>query len=485
MKKRLLILVFLALTISGVKADEASQAAATTNQAIPALAPVTESSAPQFQNGDKICFVGDSITQAGGYHFNILLFYATRFPDRRIEGYNCGVNGDSSGGLLVLKRYQWDVLDEHHPNIVTLMYGMNDVGRLYYGKDKIGPDWDNKRKWPLLGYPKQMHQLSEIFTQAGCKIIYLTPSIYDQTGNQASENNFGVNDALAVCGEDCRKLAAEFHGGLVDFNDPMGRINAEQQQKDPSFTLIGPDRIHPLATGQLVMAYLFLTAQKVPAIVSDLSIDAATSGVVRQDNGAVTNVKPENGGLTFIAKENALPFPLSADGLKKVEALVPFTNDLNREILTVANLPAGYYQVSIDGQKVQDCTADDLKNGINLATNVDTPQYKQALKVLDLARRSRQLENLTRIFQAVKGAVIQAKVSLDDETAARKVLQDQLDAARKTNPKALPHFEIYLKYTWAEWAKMKADAAALWDQVYIANQPVPHTFEIKKSDSNL
>jgi endoglucanase len=245
--------------------------AASTDAAWAAIQPVQGSSAPQFRNGDRICFVGDSITMIGGYIFDILLYYALHFPDRKIEGFNCGVNGDSSGGLLILKRYQWDVLDEHHPTIVTLMFGMNDVGPAYYGKDKVGPDWDNKRKWPLLGYPKGMEKISEILTQANCKIIYLTPSIYDQTGNQAAPNHFGANDALGVCAEDCRKLATEFHGGLVDFNGPMGRINAEQQQKDPSFTLVGPDRIHPVGPGQTVMAYLFLKAQNVPANVSDMA----------------------------------------------------------------------------------------------------------------------------------------------------------------------------------------------------------------------
>jgi endoglucanase len=479
MKNFLFSLLVLALADFALMADEATPTtAAATNQATTVPPPaVEESSAPQFQNGDRVCFLGDSITQRGVYGFNIMLYHATRFPDRKIEWYNCGRNGDSAGGVIIMKRYEWDVLS-HQPTIVTIMLGMNDVGHPNYGKDKTGPEWDSKHKFALIGYDQNMHKVSDILTKAGCKLIYLTPSIYDQTGNQAKENHFGVNDALGVCAEDCRKLAAEYHAGLVDFYGPMLQINTEQQKKDASFTIVGPDRIHPETTGAMVMAYLFLKAQKVPADVSNMAVDATTSKVVKQDNCAITDIKPEKAGISFVAKENALPLPVIGDDLKKVEALVPFTHDLDQEMLTVANLPAGNYQVIIDGQPVQECTSDELKNGINLATNLNTPQYKQAAAVNDLCLQRRKLEELLRSYYGAGAAAFKANVSLDDEQAARKAVQDELDAARKIN-KAAPHLETFLKYTRAEWKKMEADAAALWDKVYTVNQPVPHTFEIR------
>jgi endoglucanase len=471
----------LALMVVLARAQDApaTNAAPSTNS--PAAAPpaLAEVGAPQFQNGDRICFVGDSITQRGDYQFDIMLFYGTRFPDRKIEGYNCGVNGDSTGGLLVLKRYQWDALI-HHPTVVTLMYGMNDVGRDYYGKDKVGPEWDNKRKWPLLGYVTNLRKISDIFTQAGCKIIFLTPSIYDQTGNQASVNNFGVDDALGICAQDCFKAAAETHAaGLVDFHGPMERINAEQQAKDPSFTLVGPDRIHPLGPGALVMAYLFLKAQNVPADVAEMSIDATGGTVVKQDNCAITDVKAQGGDVTFTAKENALPFPLAALKVPNIDTLVPFTNDLDQETLTVANLPAGNYTLSIDGQPVQDGTADDFKNGINLAANANTPQYKQAMAVYALAEKRHQLESLIRTWRGSSGSIVKAGVSLDDDVAARKIIQAQIDDALAHGKTAPPHYVLFLKYTGAEWRKMESDAAALQDQIYVTDQPAPHTFEIR------
>jgi lysophospholipase L1-like esterase len=407
----------------------------------------------------------------------ILLFYATRFPDRKIRGWNCGINGDSSGGILLLKRDQWDIL-VHKPTVSTLMLGMNDSGIDYYGADKTGPTIESQRKWPLLGYAKNMEKISQILTAANSKIIYLTPTIYDQTGTQAALNHVGMNDALGICGQYCVKLAEEFHGGLVDFHTPMGRINEEQQKKDPAFTLIGPDRIHPGAEGHLVMAETFLKAQKVGAVVSTMSIDAGNSSIVKQDNCQITNLSAKDGKVSFTSKENSLPFPMTPDEAAKVEPLVPFTADLNQEMLTVANLPAGQYKLSIDGQEVQDCSADDLKNGINLATNANTPQFKQAAAIADLYRKMSGIgSGPMRIIASIKSILFKANVSPDDEAAATKVLQDTI-AEYKSKGKTAPHIEMYLKYTPEERKKFETDMDDFWTKIYASNQPVPHTFEI-------
>ena len=59
-----------------------------------------ESSPPQFQKGDRVCFIGDSISHDGAYPSYVYLFYATRFPDRRWEISNAGLGGDKRSGVL-------------------------------------------------------------------------------------------------------------------------------------------------------------------------------------------------------------------------------------------------------------------------------------------------------------------------------------------------------------------------------------------------
>ena len=438
-----------------------------------------EAAAPQFQNGDRVCFIGDSITHGGSYHVQVLLYYLTRFPDRKFEAYNCGISGDFAGG--VLRRYDWDI-QPHRPTVATIMLGMNDVGRDYYGTDKTGTDIENRRKWNLEGYAKNMLTLSERLSGEKCRIIYLTPSIYDQTGNQGSHNFFGVNDALGVCARECRTLSGKFNGGLVDFYGEMNRINAEQQKTNPSFTIVGGDRVHPGMEGHFVMAHAFLKAQNVPAVVSDMALDAAQSAVVRQDNCRISELKVAPGLVSFVCKENALPFPITEGTVKKLEPLIPFTHDLNREMLTVAGLPAGNYTLAIDGQAVQKCTAEELKNGINLATNGKTPQSRQAWRVADAIWKRYALESaqLRTIACVRHGVLARAKVAPGDVDAEKKALQDELEKCRTNkNAYGASQVETYLKYG-ADQKKIEQDAAALWETACSQNQPTPHTFEIRK-----
>ena len=51
-------------------------------------------SIPVFKEGERVAFVGNSITCGGHYHSYIWLYYMTHFPNRRIDVFNEGVGGD-------------------------------------------------------------------------------------------------------------------------------------------------------------------------------------------------------------------------------------------------------------------------------------------------------------------------------------------------------------------------------------------------------
>ena len=65
-----------------------------------------------FEEGSRVCFVGNSITHNGEFHHNVLLYHVTRFPEQPVSFYNCGISGDVTGG--VLKRMEDDIL-VHQP----------------------------------------------------------------------------------------------------------------------------------------------------------------------------------------------------------------------------------------------------------------------------------------------------------------------------------------------------------------------------------
>ena len=93
-----------------------------------------------------------------------------------------------------------------------------------------------------------------------------------------------MNDALVECGRIVRELAASAGASVVDFNGPLTEWNLARQKKDPTSTLVGPDRVHPGPVGHTLMAHLFLAAQKAPGVVSRTVIDAANELVVESVN---------------------------------------------------------------------------------------------------------------------------------------------------------------------------------------------------------
>ena len=143
--------------------------------------------AVKFKDGDHVCFIGDSITHGGGfgYHSQIVLFYATRFPQMHIGYWNCGISGDSAAGAV--KRYAWDIA-LHKPTVATIMLGMNDVSRGLYAKGLSGAKVEAQRQGAIENHVAKMAELAELLAKDGAKIIFITPSIYDQTGTQQTEN---------------------------------------------------------------------------------------------------------------------------------------------------------------------------------------------------------------------------------------------------------------------------------------------------------
>jgi lysophospholipase L1-like esterase len=429
---------------------------------------------PQFQNGDVVAFVGDSITHSRKFHSYIYTFYLTRFPERKIRFVNAGISGDSAGGAL--RRLDWDVLP-HQPNVVSLMLGMNDVNRGLYGK--AAPDEQNlkAREQALSNYRQNMTKLVEVLKEKlRPTFIFVTPSPYDQTVQVETENLFGVNEALEKCGVIVSELAKQNRSGVVDFHTPMTRLNLEQQKLDPKFTLIGADRVHPGDVGQLVMAYLYLKSQKVTPVVSEFVIDAQNQRATKQVNGTISNLKQEGNTLSFDCKENALPFPIekaAQDALR----LVPIESELNQQKLQVNIAGDGNYRLTVNNQPVGDYSAAALRAGINLAFNAQMPQFRQAQKVLARQEQRRQLETRLRSFAQVKIMLLNAGINAEDETAVQKYFADFLEKLPSNQPYFRGQFENYTK-TKPMLDDIKARMEAITQELWQINQPATQRYQL-------
>jgi lysophospholipase L1-like esterase len=390
-------------------------------------------SAQPFQAGDTVCYVGDSITHGGTYHSIVTLFYTTRFPDREIQYYNDGISGDRASGIMSDERYRLNVdILSHKPTVATIMLGMNDVGRNDYGAGKTGPEIEKKRQASLDTYNENMVKLVAALRGVGSRIIFLTPSIYEEgktlSIKDAAEDMVGVNGALGKCAETERKWAKAPNSGYADFYQVMNAVDERERKTDPGFTIVGKDRVHPGPVGHFVMAYTLLKAQGLPREVSKIELNAKKKQAGKLVNASVEKIAASADKLEFDALEKALPMVVPEEARPALK-MVPFVQDLNQETLVVKGLKKGSYQLTIDGETVGEFDAAQLKRGVNLAENVNTPQYKQSEQATKIMAERTLVGKKIRDIVTLKYGLSKAKVDVLDRDTLLATLRTRLAAA--------------------------------------------------------
>lgn len=430
----------------------------------------------QFQDGDTVCFLGDSITHSGGYGVFIYDYYATRFPDMKLTVNNCGIAGDSAYGAV--KRLDWDVL-EKSPNKVIIMLGMNDIGRNSYGEGKTGEASLKRHKRALDAHKNNMIKILDKLKEKNIDIILITPSPYDQEADVKTKNLKGANDALGICAVFCKEQAEKYNAGLVDFHATLTALNRKMQKKDPTASLIGKDRVHPHMMGHQVMAYQFLKDQRVTPVVATVDIDVTKKKVTEAKNCAVKNLKMTAATLSFDYLAKSLPYPVSKE-YKEAKEIVPLTKDLNQEIIRIKGLKKGNYALLIDGKSVAKVNAGQLAKGLNIAT-LSTPQQKQALAIHRLIMKRRSYENKLRGISKLEIEMRGKKVDLNDENSRKKYLKD-FTLKIQTSPYKKYYLRLIERYrnNKSKEADIKNNIQKLTKEVNKANKPVSHNIMITR-----
>ena len=425
-----------------------------------------------FKDGETVCFLGDSITHGGRYHGLIHDYYMTRFPERTMRFVNAGVSGDTAWGAL--NRLQADVLDKK-PTSVAVMFGMNDVGRGNYVAEPTAAQRAAHQR-AQDGYRTSMEKLvARIRAEAGePKLFLITPSPFDQTcANTRNNNQPGCNDGLGRCAVTVRELATTNNATLVDFHMPMTAFNLEQQKKDSQYTIVGADRVHPGVPGHLMMAWLFLTAQGAPAVVSKVTVDAGAGRATESVNAAVSDVAKKEGGVAFTVLEKALPFPLPASA-KPLLALLPIEQDLNQELLSITGLKPGIYELRVDGAAVGHHSAEELAKGVNLAMNEAAPQFKQAQDVAKANEARRSAEAQSRMLLSMRRSLEpRYKLNPDDPTALQ-AYYDKLETKKDYTAVMLLN---YIK-NWPKHGDIVKNAADCEKKALDLRKPVPHAYTV-------
>lgn len=302
---------------------------------------------PLLRPGERMVFLGDSITEQRCYTRYVMNYFTLRYPGSDISFRNAGWSGDTAAGGL--NRLQRDVLNLK-PQVVSICFGMNDGG--YGGFNQNAYD----------RYTNGMIGLVTQLTNASIRVILLTPGCIDPDKRL---NGLLYNDTLKRFAGGVKEIAAQRGLPVSDLYSLMLDVQTRAKADDPQFTMI-PDSVHPSPPGQAVMAYGLLKALGCTDRASGLTIDAA-AGKATPDRCKVTDLKSTPDALSFVRTDEALPTFLDA-AAAPVLKYIPFEQDMNPYSFKVTGLKPGNWQLVVQGVTIGTNTAEELAQGVNLAS---------------------------------------------------------------------------------------------------------------------
>nr|WP_294950407.1 SGNH/GDSL hydrolase family protein [uncultured Mucilaginibacter sp.] len=437
-----------------------------------------------FKTGDRVVFVGNSITDGGHYHSYIWMYYLTHFPNRRMQFFNAGIGGDVARQMY--ERLDTDVFAKK-PTVVTLTFGMNDTGYQNLKGAKADSVYTAKVGESLKNFGLIADKLRQY---PAVRKIMVASSPYDETAKIKNTPLLNKNAAMQKIAAEQRVVAVKNNWDFVDFGTPMTAINGRGQQTDSTFTLQGSDRIHPTNDGQMVMAYLFLKSQGLGSkSVANVIINAKNKKIGLAENCVITQPVIEVKNIKFTYLANSLPYPMDtiAGGFGRPQKaqsealkIIPFTEEFNKEMLQVNGLADGKYTLKIDGKTIGTYSTADLANGLNLALINTTPQYQQALALIHINEERWTIERRLREYYWMHYSILKPKGMLFNDGEAT------LDSLQKYGRK---DFFVAITIPTYQKARFKAVRDAwqkemdlLTNVMYTINKPVPHRFELTLVD---
>ena len=332
-----------------------------------------------YQDGDRVAFIGDSITHIGIYPEFIEHYYQTKNPENDYYFYNKGVSGQEAANIL--NRLESDIF-AYDVNRVTIMMGVNDIS----GRFNSSTATDETKQAAIdrsVGYFEQIIQKCQ---EKGVEIAIITPMMYDEDESLTGKLNAGgLNSGLIKMTSQLKALGEQYGIAVYDANTIENEIVSEARANGVTGEIIASnDRTHPTRYGDTIIGYAILKEQGADGLVASTEINAEASTADAQ-NAEISDISFTADGGTFTYAPKAIPLAYNS-WYKGAEKLVPtLTDELNCEMIKVSGLISGDYTVSLNGTALdRTYTADELANGINIATLSQNPNQAKAAKSHDI-----------------------------------------------------------------------------------------------------
>lgn len=211
-----------------------------------AVAPAADDTRITLKKGDRIVFLGDSITQAGagpkGYVTLIKQALAEKHKDLGVEVIGAGISGNKVPDLQ--RRLERDVL-ARMPTLVFIYIGINDV-------------WHGEKD-PARGTPRDRFEagLKEIIgkiTSSGARVVLCTPSVIGEKKGGGNKLDAQLDEYSDVN----RKVARDTKVHLCDLRKAFLEYLRDHNPEDQEKGILTGDRVHLNERGNQFVAEVML-----------------------------------------------------------------------------------------------------------------------------------------------------------------------------------------------------------------------------------
>lgn len=230
-----------------------------------ALSQAQESTGGPFADGDRVLFLGDSITQSGEYVALIETYLWAAYPDRDVTVINMGVSAETVSGTTepghnprpwVHDRVE-PALEIARPDWVFICYGMNDGN--YFPPRRDIQD----------AYQREMDRLLDRIAASEARVVLLTPPPFDPASKpenalvEPGAEVYGYSRTYRFYDDTLNQLAGTLIGAfgnrvddIIDIHTPIKDYVRLQRVDGDSYRY--GDGVHPPVDGHFVFASAIL-----------------------------------------------------------------------------------------------------------------------------------------------------------------------------------------------------------------------------------
>jgi isoamyl acetate esterase len=195
-----------------------------------------------LKTGDRIVFLGDSITQAGvgpkGYVTMVKTALGEKHKDLGVEVIGAGISGNKVPDIQ--KRLEKDVLAKK-PTVVVVYIGINDV---WHGET------DPKRGTSKENFESGLRDVIGRVKESGARVVLCTPTVIGEKKAGANKLDAQLDEYAGIS----RKVAADTGARLCDLRKAFVEHLAKNNPDDKEKGVLTSDRVHLNEAGNKLVA---------------------------------------------------------------------------------------------------------------------------------------------------------------------------------------------------------------------------------------